>query len=370
MSYPADEQWALALALTPEIDLHAVRACGQDPAAIIHLDDSELSRFSSTDNTDELKPKLRQAFAEAEKELTLGQQHRYRILTPLSADYPAPLLDMPAPPRMVSVLGNASLLPQRSLAIVGTRRCTPYGRDMTRRIVSELATTCPPVTIISGLALGIDAAAHEAALSEGLPTIACLAHGFHTIYPATHRLLARKIIETGGALVSQYPFQTSPWRGNFLERNGVIAALAHATLVVETAHKGGSLNTALHARHMQRPVFALPGRATDEASTGCNHLIASQKASLTLSASDIISHMGWESTTSSRPQERQQELFRETSPQEKAVLDVLSQSADPMLADEIAHTLGLPIFRLLPLLSDMEFDGLLLLHPGSRYSRR
>ena len=176
--------------------------------------------------------------------------------------------------------------------MVGTRHATDYGTQLCTTFLRDLKTLCPDVLVVSGLAYGIDINAHRSALDNDLPTVGVLAHGLDRIYPSLHRKTAVEMLDKGG-LLTEFPVGTTPDKHNFISRNRIVAGMCDATIVVESAAKGGSLITAELAESYHRDCFAFPGRVTDEYSKGCNQLIRDSKASLLLSAEDLVEAMGW-----------------------------------------------------------------------------
>lgn len=245
-----------------------------------------------------------------------------------SADYPEMLKEVSKPPERLFVRGNVEILKSKHpIAIVGTRRCTAYGKDTTRQFVSGLAR--PDVCVVSGLALGIDATAHAAALDNNIPTIAVLGSPIddQDIYPASNKTLAHKILKAGGVLVSEYPNGTPTFPSNFLERNRIIAGLSLGTLVVEAPHKSGALSTAKHSLDANRGVYAVPGLITSALSKGTNHLIK-QGALCVTHPQDILDDLGIQKNNI---KERNATL----STEEQQVFDVLQNATTPLHIDEL-----------------------------------
>lgn len=278
--------------------------------------------------------------------------------------YPSRLLDCPDAPLMLFTAGSCRLDQCLTIGIVGTRHATPYGLEMTRRIVDDLAAVVDgKMCVISGLAYGIDIAAHTAALKAGIPTAGVLAHGLNTIYPAAHRQTAATIVHSGGLLLTDYCSDTAVHKGNFLARNRIVAGLSDCLLVVESAEKGGAMVTARIAFDYGRDVFALPGRVADRYSAGCNRLINRNTAALVTSAADIIDAMGWPV----RAREATQgSIFPDMTADEQAVYDLLAESGEGFI-NTMAVRLGINIGRLTALLIEMEFKGLVTPCPGGRY---
>lgn len=304
-------------------------------------------------------------FARAEEELLFCEKNHIRPLFFTDPDYPARLnrRETDDCPALLYCLGDTDLNPKRSIAVVGTRRSTPMGRDNTDRLVRELTAYGPH--IISGLAYGIDTAAHTAALDHGLPTVAVLGHGLDRIYPTSNRPLAKRIMENGGALVTEYPSGTAINPRHFPARNRIIAALSDATVVVEASEKGGALITAAIAGSYQREVFAVPGRLSDTYSKGTNNLIATQRALLMRNARDIAFQMGW-------PIEGEQltiegmEALQTLSKEEQQVVEILKEH-ERLTLDELVNLTGHPLAKMAAILFNIELQGLVHTLPGHTY---
>ncbi len=290
-----------------------------------------------------------------------------RGITPLfftDMDYPARLHECPDAPVMLYFKGNGSLNPHRILSIVGTRKATRYGRDFCADLLGQLSRSVPGLTIVSGMAYGIDICAHREALKNNLPTIGVLAHGLHTLYPSVHRATAREAEQNGG-LLTEYTSQQPILKINFVARNRIVAGMTEATLVIESPEKGGALITAHLARDYNREVFALPGNINQECSTGCNRLIRDNVAALVTSAEDIIETMGWE--TSTRPDVKQQpSLFPEISEKESVLLQILHDRGEQQI-NQLTVAANLPAGEILSTLLEMEFKGLVRTLPGGMF---
>lgn len=278
--------------------------------------------------------------------------------------YPNRLSDCDDAPAMLYSIGKCNLNSLHFVAVVGTRHATPYGLDFVNHLVADLAERIDNLVIVSGLAYGIDVAAHRAALDNNIPTIAVVAHGLNTIYPADHRATAAKIVNSGGAIVTEYTSDATIHRSNFLARNRIVAGLSDAVIVVESDIKGGALATARIAAAYNREVFAVPGRTTDTYSRGCNDLIANQAASIIRSADDLIEALNW----TSRPKAfSQQELAFDMTPEQKAVADYIVTHPDHTVND-ICIGLGIPFSQLSAMLFEMEMSDMLMTLPGGRYA--
>lgn len=297
------------------------------------------------------------------QELAHIKKHGLKILFYLDANYPKRLKNCEDAPVTLFVKGELAVSPVLSVAIVGTRKPTPYGIEMCNKLVSDLAVHFPKLHIISGLAYGIDIEAHRAALDNSLPTTAVLGHGFSHLYPASHRKYAEEIQHSGG-LVTEFSYERRPDAGNFISRNRVIAGLADVTVVVESGVKGGALITADLAFSYNREVAAFPGRAVDKMSGGTNQLIKSNKAALIESAADLVQLMGWETRKTGHAQ--QQVLFAEPTPDEKLLLDLLQESGQ-LSIDELSFKAQKPVSIIMATLLQLEFGGRVKALPGNTY---
>lgn len=299
----------------------------------------------------------------AEKEIEIMGKYNIRPIYYLDDDYPERLKMCEDSPILLYYKGNTPLSPSKVLSIVGTRQATDYGRCLCEELVVGLAEMGYSMLIVSGLAHGIDTAAHRSAIKGGQPTVAVLAHGLDMIYPAANRGLAKEILNDGG-LLTDFITGVQPERNNFLSRNRIIAGLADATLVVESAERGGALVTADIANSYNRDVLACPGRASDTYSQGCNNLIRKNKAALVQSPEDIQYILGWTTTTQQQP--TQLSLFKELSSDEQKVVDAL-KNTDKESIDSIAISTGLSMAATSALLLTMEFDGVVKSLPGKCY---
>ncbi len=305
------------------------------------------------------------AFSRAEEELRFCEKNHIRPLFFTDPDYPARLNSPETDdcPALLYCLGTANLNPERSVAVVGTRRATTIGRDNTDMLVRDLKSYEPH--IISGLAYGIDSAAHTAALDHGLPTVAVLGHGLDRIYPAANRPLAKRILENGGALVTEYPSGTAINPRYFPARNRIIAAMSDATVVVEASEKGGALITAAIAGSYQREVFAIPGRLGDTYSKGTNNLIATNRALLIRNARDIAFQMGWPIMGEQLAIEDLDDE-RKLSPEERRVVDLLKER-DILTLEELSSATGFSLAKTASILFTLELDNRLHTLPGHSY---
>lgn len=279
-------------------------------------------------------------------------------------NYPERLKECADPPTLLYVKGKADIWAQDfALSVVGTRNVSTYGQTMTDRLLTELAEVFPRTLIVSGLAYGVDIAAHKRAMQLGMPTLAVLAHGLDRIYPSVHTQIAHQMLDDG-AWLSEYPPGTSPERYNFVGRNRIIAGLTEATFVVEAGIKSGSLITANLAAGYGREVLALPGRATDPYSQGCNKLIAEQLAVIVTSGEQMIRAMGWERRGNAVAQQLQ---FAAAEPPVEDELYDLIASGQPIHINDLIHQTGLSASEVSTRLFDLELDGYISAMPGGVY---
>ena len=303
-----------------------------------------------------------EALKRAEKELAFIEKNKITIFSITSDNYPKRLKECQDAPVVFYYKGTADLNASKIISIVGTRRMTEYGRKQIELFVKELARMFPELIIVSGLAYGVDVCAHRNALRNSLLTIGVLAHGFDRIYPAAHRNLAAELLTKGGIL-TDFMSGTNPDRENFLQRNRLIAGLADATIVVESALKGGALVTADIAFSYGRDVFAFPGRATDEFSSGCNRLIQLNKAGLISSANDLVMSLCWDSEMKSTTQPS---LFSFSEKPDHPIIRLLQEKGE-FHVNQLAIEMDIPIHRLTPMLFELEMEGHIKAFPGGIY---
>lgn len=282
-------------------------------------------------------------------------------------NYPRRLSMCDDAPVMIYSVGDGTALDSDvMISIVGTRNATRYGIDFTERLIHDLSKKLDcSLAVVSGLAYGIDVAAHKAALDFDVPTVGVVAHGLNTIYPADHRDIAHRICRRGGCVVTEYTSGSTVNKGNFLARNRIVAGLCDAVIVVESDSRGGSLVTARVAGAYNRQVFALPGRITDRYSRGCNKLIANHSADMVRDADDLINIMQW--PVRPEPGEQAALNFPTVNPQFEAVISRLRQNPDDTVSD-LSAALGMPYAELNARLMEMEMDNLLTICPGGKIS--
>jgi DNA processing protein len=300
-------------------------------------------------------------FGKADAEIAFMEKHQITPLYFLEDEYPARLKEIIDAPIILFYRGNSNLNQGRVLGIVGTRKATDYGKGATEKLIQDLAPYNP--LIISGLAYGIDYVAHKSSLAHGLSTIGVLGHGLDKIYPAAHRSVAVKMISQGG-LLTEYPSGTQPDREHFPARNRIVAGMIDGLVLVETSRFGGALITAEIASSYNREVFAFPGRAGDEFSAGCNHLIKVNKAYLIENTEDLIYLLGWQKGLGDKIVDKPK--YRDLPLQQQAIINILKQK-DKAELDFLTQTLDYGLSEISVLLLDMEFNGLIQALPGKCY---
>ena len=304
----------------------------------------------------------------ADFELKYIEEHGIRALTLMDDDYPQRLTECPDAPLILYYTGNSDLNQAKIVSIVGTRQITPYGADLIRRFIVGLRLHCPKVLIVSGLAYGVDINAHRQALENGYETVGVLAHGLDQIYPYRHKETAEAMVRHGG-LLTEFMTQTNADKPNFVRRNRIVAGMADAVVLVESAAKGGGLITAEIAQSYDRSVFAFPGNVDAELSKGCNNLIRDNGAALITSADDFVKAMGWYDETLRRLANTdgiERNLFPDLSPEEQAVVNLLQQTNDLQL-NILSVKTGLPIGQLTALLFQLEMKGVVKPLAGGMY---
>ena len=298
----------------------------------------------------------------AQKEIAYLQENKIKYSYFLEDNYPKNLLNCVDAPILLFYDGKIDLSNRRIISIVGTRNMTSYGRDFCNQLVDDLVKYSP--IIVSGFAYGIDICVHKAAIKNKLQTIAVLAHGFNQIYPKIHKKYVHQLNENGG-FFTEFWHDEDPLRENFLKRNRIVAGISKATIIIESAQKGGALVTADIANSYNRDVFALPGRTTDIYSKGCNHLIKNNQAHLLTSAKEIAQMLNWDIEQKLKTP-KQQTLFVELTKDEQKIYDYLHQKGKQVL-DIIALDCAIPTYTLAPLLLQMELKGVVKPLPGKLF---
>lgn len=301
-------------------------------------------------------------FKEAEKEIKFIGENNIICLFFKDDEYPDKLKHCIDSPILLFKSGNINLKDQRIISIVGTRKITTSGITFCNNLIETLAPFNP--VIVSGFAYGADITAQKAAIKHNLQTVGCLAHGLNQVYPKVHKKYVAEVEKHGG-FFTEFWSTSNPDRENFLRRNRVIAGLSDATIVIESAEKGGSLVTADIANSYNREVFAVPGRTTDSQSVGCNNLIKFQKAHLLSNPLDIAYMLNWQLEDKLKPVVQKQ-LFVDLNDDEKVIYNYLKQN-DKQLLDVIALECSIPIFKTASILLNMELKGVIRPLPGKLF---
>ncbi len=306
--------------------------------------------------------KDKSVFEKAEKELQFIEKRKIALQSYQDQDYPERLKHCIDGPVLLFQSGNIDLRNKKLISIVGTREITPHGMAFCKELMEDLAVFNP--VIVSGFAYGVDIVAHQAAMDNGLQTIGVLAHGLNQIYPKAHKKYLSKMEQHGGFL-TEFWSNSNPEKENFVKRNRIVAGMSEATIVIESAEKGGSLITAIMANDYNRDVFAVPGRTTDKFSQGCNNLIKMQQANMMTSAADLVYMLNWQLENKAN-KSIQKQLFISLDEEEQQVYDYLQKNGKQLL-DIIALECNFQIFRVSTLLLNMELKGVIRPLPGKLF---
>lgn len=319
----------------------------------------DLGIHSKTKGIELLKAK--NYLAEAEKDLKYIQKHGIECLGLLESGFPKRLKHCPDAPILLFFKGNFKFNNQRFISIVGTRLPTAYGKFLTQEFISNLPKD--NLCIMSGLAYGIDALVHNLAYDLGIASVGVLGHGMHMIYPPENTKIAQKLQEHGG-IMTEFKLGTEPDKFNFPKRNRIVAGISEATIVIETAAKGGSMITAELANDYNRDVFTFPGRVNDPKSEGCLKLIFENKAMLITNTKQFLEIMNWQSTTK-KTKIIQAELFTEFNDNEKNILKILNEKGI-LEVDELLHLCQMSSSKLSEIILELELKGIIKWLPGKR----
>lgn len=300
-------------------------------------------------------------FEKANQELQFITKNNIKTSFFQDENYPERLKHCIDSPVLIFSSGNINLKNRKIISIVGTRQITSYGIEFCKNLIEDLAPLDP--IIVSGFAYGVDIVAHQFAIENKLQTIGVLAHGLNQIYPKTHKKYMSKMEENGG-FITEFWSSTNPDKENFVRRNRIVAGMTEATIVIESADRGGSLITANLANDYNRDVFAVPGRVTDKYSQGCNNLIKIQKANVLTSAADLIYILNWDIENKSKPVQKQ--LFVDLELDEQKIYDYLLKNGKELL-DIIALQCEFPIYKISGMLLNMELKGVIRPLPGKLF---
>ena len=308
------------------------------------------------------------AMRRAEEEIAFDEAHGIQPLVFGDDNYPERMRECDDAPLVLFYRGTANLNKRRIISIVGTRHCTVYGQELIRKFASDIKNMCPEIIIVSGLAYGVDINAHREALKNGIETVGVLAHGLDYLYPTAHRDTAAEMLSHGG-LITEFTTKTNADKKNFVRRNRIIAGLADATILMESAAKGGGLITTEIAQDYGRDVFAFPGNVGMPYSEGCNNLIRSNRAGLITSAKDFVDDMGWNDEAQLAEAKRngiERQLFPQLDDNETKVADLLAREND-LQTSMISVKSGLPIGTVTAALFSLELKGVVKMMAGGVY---
>ncbi len=300
-------------------------------------------------------------FEKANQELDFIQKNEINVAYFQDENYPERLKHCIDGPVLLFTSGNIDLKNKKIISIVGTRQITSYGIEFCRKLMEEIAPLDP--IIVSGFAYGVDIVAHQLAIENNLQTIGVVAHGLNQIYPKTHKKYVAKVEQNGG-FMTEFWSSSNPDKENFVRRNRIVAGMSEATIVIESADRGGSLITANMANDYNRDVFAVPGRVTDKYSQGCNNLIKTQKANVLTSAADLIYILNWDLEKETKPVQKQ--LFVTLDADEQKVYDYLLKTGKEVM-DIIALQCDFPIYKISGMLLNMELKGVIRPLPGKLF---
>jgi DNA processing protein len=303
-------------------------------------------------------------FSNAEEEIKFIEKYNIKALFLSDKNYPQRLLNCYDSPTLLYYKGDADLNTSKIISVIGTRNNTDYAKQVTDNLIKELKEQ--NVLVVSGMAYGVDAIAHKAAIKNELPTIGVLGHGLDQIYPPQHSGLAKDMLKHGGGLLTEFRSKTKPDKHNFPTRNRIVAGMSDATIVIETGIKGGSMITAELANGYNKDVFAFPGKVTDIKSAGCNYLIKTNKAVLLTDAEELIELMSWEEKNQKTKSKIQKELFIELSSDEKTIIDILKEK-ETVHIDEINIKSGLSSSAVAAAILNLEFQSVVSSMPGKMY---
>ena len=363
--------YRLALSLMPQVGALKAKSLishFESASAIFQSDENQLLAggvSASLAKKLSSKPLQEKCLARTKKEISFIEKKKIEVLHFDDSTYPAHLKDCEDSPLLIFKKGIHSLNYKKSVAIVGTRNATSYGRDFTDKLVKHLAQH--QATIVSGLAYGIDAQTHQSCLKYHTPTIGVLGHGLDMMYPSVHRKLAAQMTKQG-AVITEFLSETKSLPGNFPKRNRIVAGMVDAVIVVEGAIKGGAMVTANLAHGYQKELFAVPGRSTDKYSQGCNHLIKTQRAMLLDDPEELAMELGWESFDLEKKfKKNDYNLDPSLSELEKNVVKTLLD-VEAASKEELCKKLTRSLGDLSPILFELELNNYIKSLPGSKYA--
>ena len=359
--------YEIAIGFIPGIGNYLTRQlisyCGS-PEAVFKTKKQKLMNIPGIGETLADQILKKEVLQEAEKELKKVEKEGAQVLFFTHPAYPQQLKAIGETPSMLYFKGEMDLNAQRTIAIVGTRKATEYGRQVTEDMVSQLKGL--NVSIISGLAYGIDIIAHKAALKHNIPTLGVMGSGLDVIYPASHKSAVSQMVKNGG-IMTENKMGTAPDAGRFPARNRIVAAISDVTIIVESAERGGALITAEYANSFNKEVFAVPGNLNFPYSAGCNDLIKKHKAHIYTKISDLIELMNWDLHEEKKVvKTKKAALPPELSTEELEITNCFKDTLE-LHIDELSWKSGYPVNKIASLLLNMEFMGLIKPLPGKRF---
>jgi DNA processing protein len=334
--------------------------CGS-AEAVFHAKTAQLSAIDGVGSILLRSLKDKSVFEKANRELEFIKSSGINAVCFQDERYPERLKHCIDGPLLLFTSGNIDLKNRKIVSIVGTRQVTSYGTEFCRKLIEDLAPLDP--VIVSGFAYGVDILAHQLAMEHNLQTIGVVAHGLNQIYPKTHKKYVAKVEENGG-FMTEFWSSSNPDKENFVKRNRIVAGMSEATIVIESADRGGSLITANLANDYNRDVFAVPGRVTDKYSQGCNNLIKTQKANVLTSAADLVYILNWDIQKKTKAVQKQ--LFVTLDDDEQKVYDYLLKTGKELM-DIIALRCDFPIYKISGMLLNMELKGVVRPLPGKLF---
>ncbi|MBC8112437.1 MAG: DNA-protecting protein DprA [Verrucomicrobia bacterium] len=361
--------YQLALTLTPGVGnftaRYLVSYCGS-AKAVFETSKSKLLKIPNIGKVIAEAVLQKSTLQKAESQCLICEKNKVQLLFYTDTHYPERLKTIADAPVLLFYKGNAPLNTQKTVAVVGTRSASPYGKKVTEELVSSLAKFAS-LLVISGLAYGIDAVAHQTALKYSIPTLGVMATGMDTVYPSEHKNLAAQMLEKGG-LLTEYLWGSKTDPSFFPARNRIIAGLADAVIVVEAARSGGALITAEIANTYLKDVFAVPGNINNKFSEGCNNLIKENKAHLVNRPEDIEYIMNWQWMEENKKitVKNDSKIWKNLPEEQQQVLHLLDKNKE-MLFDELSWQSQIPVNKLAGLLLDLELQGLLSALPGKKF---
>lgn len=368
-----DIRYYIALAMSKGLSCKHQRELirhAKSAQAVFEMDAAQLAEILGCKFQTAIKSILdKEAFEAADREIDFLVRNKVEALCMLDKEYPQRLnqeqcQDTPA---LIYYKGHADLNAKHVVSIVGTRKATSYGQAETIRIAQQLKNDSD-LLVVSGLAYGIDTAAHKASMDNQIATVGILGHGLMQLYPAQNKLLARNMVESNGGLITEYPSDALMRKENFPARNRIIAAMSDATIVVEAAAKGGALITANMANGYGRELFAVPGRLDDTYSEGCIDLLCDGKAHAFRNASDLYEWMGWQQKRTAYSQQLDFETQAEENlaPAEREIVEQLKATPEATI-DEIVKKSTLSLPQIATALLSLELKKKIICLAGKKY---